>query len=256
MFGLGCVYLDILTFLLKRKPSDFARHRGAKWSRTHKTSKLSSPSTSTLGSGSASVSASASGSIGQVCKVDTSFHANLDKVETWMAKLEHDAFDLDHPAFRAVGPLVEIIKGMLRPIPGLRPPAAVVREKVRGIFVRSRLEGLPRCAETGMASTSGKGEAQAMKVRRNVTGGGGGDGGGGATAARGGGAASPSTVIAEVVEKMPMPFGTVRAKGVDGSITSGRDNAPAPTVPFTTSRAGALNMSRKGALLLRRQVLG
>jgi serine/threonine protein kinase len=217
VFSLGCIYLDILTFLLKRKPSDFARHRGARWSRATKSSKLSSPSSSTLGSNSGSSLVS-----GQVRKLDTSFHANLDKVETWMAKLEHDAFDLDHSAFRAVPPLLEIIRGMLHSVPGSRPPAAVVREKVRGVFVRLGLIGLPRCAERGPASTPGRMEMQEMRVGRNVS----------------GAAASSSTAIADAVEKMPVPFGTIRANGGDGSIPSDRDNAPAPTIPFTTNRGG------------------
>lgn len=71
---------------------------------------------------------------------------------------------------------------------------------------------------------------QEMRVRRNVSGAVG---------------ASSSTIVAEVVEKMPMPFGTVRAKGGDGSIPSGRDNAPAPTVPFT-SRGGLLSNVQEG----------
>ena len=234
VFGLGCIYLDILTFLLKRKPSDFSRHRSAKWSKISKANKLSSPSTSTLGSGSTSAALASSSTGGQVRKLDTSFHANLDKVQMWMAKLEHEAFDLEHPAFRAVPPLLEIIREMLCRIPGSRPSAAVVRERVKAAFVKCGLGGLPRCAKMGMASVPGKIEVQEMRMRRNVRGGGSGSGGGGGPTA-----VASSMAIAEAVEKMPVPFGTVRANGDDGSVPSGRDNAPAPAIPFTTSKGGS-----------------
>lgn len=138
VFALGCIYLDILTFLLKHKLSDFAKHRSAKTSKAFKSSKVFSFSTNGSGSG--------LGSTGQIRKLDSSFHANLDKVHTWMAKLEHDAFDFDHPAFRAVSPLLEVIKGMLCLAPSLRPTAAVVRERVKRILVGRELEGLPHCA--------------------------------------------------------------------------------------------------------------
>ena len=142
VFALGCIYLDILTFLLKHKLSDFAKHRSAKTSKAFKSSKVFSFSTNGSGSG----SGFGSGSTGQIRKLDSSFHANLDKVHTWMAKLEHDAFDFDHPAFRAVSPLLEVIKGMLCLAPSLRPTAAVVKERVKRILVGRGLEGLPHCA--------------------------------------------------------------------------------------------------------------
>lgn len=109
VFSLGCIYLDILTFLLKKKATDFVKHRSSK----QKTS----------GSGRA-----------VTARTDTSFHGNIDKVRSWMKTLDDIAFEMDDNAFRSIPHIMDLIHGMLSQNPGLRPDARVVRDRLFGIL--------------------------------------------------------------------------------------------------------------------------
>lgn len=73
--------------------------------------------------------------------------------------------------------------------------------------------------------------------------------------------AASSAAIADVVEKMSVPFGTMWASGGDGSVPPRRNNTPSMTVLFTTSRGGSRSnvedeVGSVGSLFLRKQVLG
>jgi serine/threonine protein kinase len=103
IFSLGCVFLEIITFMLKKKPHDFVKHRTSK-QRTNTGGKNS--------------------------RTDSSYHVNLDKVETWMNTLEKASFEHDDDAFRAIPPVLNIIRGMLSKAPMLRPAARDVRDKI------------------------------------------------------------------------------------------------------------------------------
>ncbi|KAK0660652.1 hypothetical protein DIS24_g3171 [Lasiodiplodia hormozganensis] len=106
IFSLGCVFLDILTFMVKKKPSDFVKHRTTK----HKTS-------------------GKSGS-----RSDSSFHSNIDKLHTWMEHLEAAAMEHEEIHFRAVRPLVRLIKDMVQPVPEARPSAFSVAGRLRDVL--------------------------------------------------------------------------------------------------------------------------
>jgi len=107
VFSLGCVFLEIITFMLKKKPHDFVKHRTSK-QRTNTGGKNS--------------------------RTDSSYHVNLDKVETWMNSLEKASFELDDDAFRAIPPILQVIRSMLSKAPMLRPAARDVRDKIFDIL--------------------------------------------------------------------------------------------------------------------------
>ncbi|KAF1349264.1 hypothetical protein EJ07DRAFT_140890 [Lizonia empirigonia] len=107
IFSLGCVFLEILTFMLKKKPHEFVKHRSTK-QRTNTGGKSS--------------------------RTDSSYHVNLDKVEGWMSLLEKASCEHDEDAFRAIPHILVLIRGMLNTIPAARPTARTVREKLLEIL--------------------------------------------------------------------------------------------------------------------------
>lgn len=103
VFSLGCVFLEIITFMLKKKPHDFVKHRTSK-QRTNTGGKNS--------------------------RTDSSYHVNLDKIETWMAILEKASCEHDDDVFRAVPHILNIIRSMLSKGPMARPAARDVRDSI------------------------------------------------------------------------------------------------------------------------------
>ncbi|KNG51742.1 protein kinase domain-containing protein [Stemphylium lycopersici] len=103
VFSLGCVFLEMITFMLKKKPHDFVKHRTSK-QRTNTGGKNS--------------------------RTDSSYHVNLDKIETWMAILEKTSCEHDDDVFRAVPHILNIIRGMLSKGPMARPAARDVRDSI------------------------------------------------------------------------------------------------------------------------------
>ncbi|KAF3033172.1 hypothetical protein E8E11_003789 [Didymella keratinophila] len=103
VFSLACIFLEIISFMLKKKPHEFVKHRSSK------------QKTNTGGSKS---------------RTDSSFHANLDKVESWMYVLEKASCEHDEDAFRAIPHILTLIRGMLNTIPSARPNARHVRDKL------------------------------------------------------------------------------------------------------------------------------
>lgn len=107
IFSLGCVILDLLSFLLKKHGRPFAAHRGAK----HK-----SP-----------------GRGGAV--LDSSFHKNLGQVESWMTQLAKDASKKDaDQVFRGISPMLHVVERMLALHPSERPAAHDVQTRMYQIL--------------------------------------------------------------------------------------------------------------------------
>ncbi|KAE8356529.1 hypothetical protein BDV28DRAFT_94592 [Aspergillus coremiiformis] len=100
VFSLGAVILDIFTHLCKRKLSAFAHHRGAK--------------NRTAGRG------------GGVA--DCSFHLdrNLTQVTSWITLLDNDSKKHKDPVFRAVRPMLAVVRDMVVKEPINRPSARQV----------------------------------------------------------------------------------------------------------------------------------
>lgn len=106
IFSLGCIFLEILTFLLKRAARNFASHRSAK--------------NKTPGRG---------GGL-----PDSSFHKNLTQVESWMTILSKDASKKEDKLFRGVSQIIILTSKMLSPHPEDRPSALTVQERLFAIL--------------------------------------------------------------------------------------------------------------------------
>jgi serine/threonine protein kinase len=107
VFSLGCIILELLSYLLKRSGSKFAAFRSAK----HK-------------------QAGRGGAV-----LDTSFHKNLGQVEAWMSALAKDAAkkvsDVDGAhVFRGFTPILHVVAEMLAASPFERPPATEVQQRI------------------------------------------------------------------------------------------------------------------------------
>ncbi|KAL3482297.1 hypothetical protein BJX99DRAFT_216752 [Aspergillus californicus] len=107
VFSLGAVFLDIFTFLCKRKISTFSSHRGAK--------------NRTAGRG------------GGVA--DCSFHLdrNIGQVSSWITLLDSDAKKRKDPLFQSIRPMLAMSRDMVSRDPGNRPSAFQVEQ----LFVAS-----------------------------------------------------------------------------------------------------------------------
>lgn len=111
VFSLGCIFLEMVTFLLKKKPHDFVKHRSSK------------------------VSNRRPGSSGRGSRVDSSYHANPDKVESWMNILAAAASTQEEDAFRAIPDILDLIRTMLSVDPQARPRAHEVRDRLLDILL-------------------------------------------------------------------------------------------------------------------------
>ena len=107
VFSLGCVFVEMMTFMLKKKPHDFIKHRTSK----QKT---------TVG--------------GRNSRTDSSYHVNLEKVDTWMYLLEKTSFEQDDDAFRAVPHVLNVVRSMLSRAPADRPAMRHVRDQLYDIL--------------------------------------------------------------------------------------------------------------------------
>lgn len=145
IFSLGCVFLEIITFMLKKKPHDFVKHRSSK------------QKTNTGGKNS---------------RTDSSFHANLDKVDTWIEMLEKSSFEHDDDAFRAIPLILNLVRSMLSRVPDVRPTARDVRDRLLSIVLNETAIPDIHCGahkyDIGIA-TSSDGDSSAASLRTMST---------------------------------------------------------------------------------------
>ncbi|KAK4120839.1 hypothetical protein N657DRAFT_665899 [Parathielavia appendiculata] len=130
IFSLGCVILELLSFLFKKHGKPFAAHRAAK----HK-------------------SAGRGGAV-----PDSSFHKNLGQVESWMTQLTKDATKRkDEPVLRGVAPMLAVVEHMLAFYPSERPSANEVRARIYQILAESCSIAEPHCPplDSGLDFTIG-----------------------------------------------------------------------------------------------------
>ncbi|KAF4635594.1 hypothetical protein G7Y89_g2504 [Cudoniella acicularis] len=106
VFSLGTIFLEILTFLLKRASRNFASHRSCK--------------NKTPGRG---------GGL-----PDSSFHKNLGQVDSWMKLLAKDATKKEDKIFRGISPILAIVLEMLSSHPENRPTAGEVQKRLYNIL--------------------------------------------------------------------------------------------------------------------------
>ncbi|KAG9228720.1 kinase-like domain-containing protein [Amylocarpus encephaloides] len=113
IFSMGAIFLEIITFLLKRASRNFASHRGSK--------------NKTPGRG---------GGI-----PDSSFYKNLGQVESWMSTLAKDAKKKQDDVFRGVNHILILIVSMISANPDDRPTAQEVQEKLYTILTEKSAMG-------------------------------------------------------------------------------------------------------------------
>jgi hypothetical protein len=112
IFSIGCIILELLSYLVKRTSSKFATFRSAK----HKTA----------------------GRGGAV--LDTSFHKNLGQVEAWMSGLAKDASRKASSSkdganmLKGVTPILHVVTDMLATNPYSRPAAIEVQQRIYQIL--------------------------------------------------------------------------------------------------------------------------
>jgi serine/threonine protein kinase len=145
IFSLGCVFVEIITFMLKKKPHDFVKYRTSKQKIT---------------------------TGGKNSRTDSSFHANLDKVDSWLESLEKTSFEHDDDAFRAIPHIVELVRSMLSRAPMIRPPARDVRDRLLEIVLSETSIPDIHCGahkhDIGFAPSS-DGESSAASLRTMST---------------------------------------------------------------------------------------
>jgi Protein tyrosine and serine/threonine kinase len=121
VFSLGAIILEIITFLCKRSPSAFARHRSSK--------------NRTAGRG------------GGVA--DASFHANLGQVYSWTVSMEQDAKKKasreEGEIFMAVGPMMEVALECLARSAEDRPDAGTVEKSLEDCIQQTTNSGRTHC---------------------------------------------------------------------------------------------------------------
>lgn len=109
IFSLACVYLDILTFLLKGKVTDFVKYRSTRIASPNNKNKY---------------------------VTDTSFHCDPDKIDAWMTILKEESEKrVAEPVCRGVPEMLKLVKKMLAQNAVLRPTIVQVRDRLREVLV-------------------------------------------------------------------------------------------------------------------------
>ncbi|KFY14484.1 hypothetical protein V491_06033, partial [Pseudogymnoascus sp. VKM F-3775] len=115
IYSLGCIYLELLTILMKRSSRSFSRHRA---SNNAQPPRRNAP------------------------PADSSFHHNTAEVESWVSNLAKDARQKEDRLFRGITHLLNLTLRMLSPHPMDRPSARFCEERVYEILTNnSGVEG-------------------------------------------------------------------------------------------------------------------
>ena len=126
IFSLACVFLDIVTFVVKGKVNDFVKFRSTK---------ISSPLQK-----------------GRRTRTDQSFHADPDKIDAWIDVLREDSEKRSEKIFAGVPALLKLIRSMMMQNATLRPTAEEVRNTIRGILEQECHVSTLCCADREWAS--------------------------------------------------------------------------------------------------------
>lgn len=102
VFSLGAIFLEILSFILKRTSKNFSSHRSARNKMPGRGGGLP----------------------------DASFHKNLGQVESWMSILSKDASKKEDKIFRGTPFILDLVKRMMSLDPEERPTAKQVEERM------------------------------------------------------------------------------------------------------------------------------
>lgn len=146
VFSLGCVFLEMVTFMLKKKPHDFVKHRSSK---------------QRVNAG------------GKNSRNDSSYHANMERIESWMKILEDAALAQDDDALRAVPYILPLIRSMLSRNPSMRPGARDVRDRLFDILFNYTSMPEVHCGahkyDIGIANSSNSGSDRGFSFSSSRT---------------------------------------------------------------------------------------
>ena len=109
IYSLACVFLDIITFMIKGKINDFVKFR---------TTRATSPISNS-----------------KRTRNDTSFHSDPDKIDAWLSILEDESERRSEQIFHGVPEMLELIRRMMTQNATLRPTAREVRDRLQDILV-------------------------------------------------------------------------------------------------------------------------
>ncbi|PSN71821.1 kinase-like protein [Corynespora cassiicola Philippines] len=141
VFSLGCVFLEMITFMLKKKPHEFVKHRSSKQK---------------VNTG------------GKNSRTDSSFHANLEKIETWIQMLEDFSTEKEDDVFRTVPHILNLVRAMISKAPAGRPSARDVRDRLLDILINYTVMPDIHCAahkhDIGVATSSTSGSDRASSI--------------------------------------------------------------------------------------------
>lgn len=105
IWSLACIFLDIITFMIKGKNNEFLKFRATRVQTKNRT------------------------------RTDTSFHNEPDKISAWISILEEESKKRDEKIYRAVPELLALVRIMMSQNATLRPTAREVRDRTEEILV-------------------------------------------------------------------------------------------------------------------------
>ncbi|USW49232.1 Putative protein kinase [Septoria linicola] len=105
IWSLACIFLDILTFMIKGKNNDFLKFRSTRVTSKNRT------------------------------RTDTSFHNEPDKIFAWINLLEEESMRHGEQIYRGVPELLRLVRTMMSQNATLRPTARDVRDRIQEILV-------------------------------------------------------------------------------------------------------------------------
>lgn len=112
IYSLGCVFLDIVTFVVRGRTTDFVKFRS---------SRVAMPSSRN--------------SSKTTYRTDTSFHSEPDKIHAWIDLLEEDSHSRPEQIFRGIPEILRLIRSMMAQNATTRPTAIQAREQLQEILV-------------------------------------------------------------------------------------------------------------------------
>ncbi|KAI9772196.1 MAG: hypothetical protein M1839_002514 [Geoglossum umbratile] len=117
VFSLACVWLEIITFLLKRKSANFSSHRAAKNKKPGRGGALP----------------------------DASFHANIGQLGSWITLLKKDASKKNDAIFRSLPLVLSLTRRMVSRDPDARPTLRECEDSMYSLLVSVLEPEKPHC---------------------------------------------------------------------------------------------------------------
>jgi hypothetical protein len=119
IWSLACIYLDIITFMLKGKNNEFVKFRTTRRRvLPHQHQQTQQQQTQTRSR----------------TRTDTSFHNEPDKISAWISLLDDESTKHPEQIYRGVPELLRLVRTMMSQNATLRPSAREVRDRLQMIL--------------------------------------------------------------------------------------------------------------------------